>query len=235
MHHPDVTQLRAGREELVRHGIRLLDDGLAIATAGNLSLRVGDTVLITPSGVGYRDLTPDRICPVSLTTTTTTTATDATTTDRAPAADTAPAGASSELPLHLAVYGATDAAAIVHTHSPEVVALSAVRDDLPAIHYAITSLGGPVRVAGYQRFGSGHLAQAAVTALAGRRAVILRNHGAVSYGTSLAQAYDRALLLEWLAHVYRMACSLGEPRILTAEDLDEVAAEMRRRRYGEPQ
>jgi L-fuculose-phosphate aldolase len=226
MHHPDVTQLRAGREELVRHGIRLLDDGLAIGTAGNLSLRLGDTVLITPSGIGYRDLTPDRICAVSLTTTTT---------DGALTAETVPPSASSELPLHLAVYRATDAAAIVHTHSPEVVALSAVRDDLPAIHYAITSLGGPVRVAGYQRFGSGHLAQAAVTALAGRRAVILRNHGAVSYGTSLAQAYDRALLLEWLAHVYRMACSLGAPRILTADDLDEVAAEMRRRRYGEPQ
>jgi L-fuculose-phosphate aldolase len=145
-----------------------------------------------------------------------------------------PAGASSELPLHLAVYHATGATAIVHTHSPEVVALSAVRDDLPAIHYAIISLGGPIRVAGYERFGSTRLAQAAVTALDGRRAVILRNHGALAYGASLAQAYDRALLLEWLARVYRMACSLGPPRLLTPEDLHEVDAEMRRRHYGEP-
>jgi L-fuculose-phosphate aldolase len=115
-----------------------------------------------------------------------------------------------------------------------VVALSAVHDELPAIHYAITGLGGPVRVAGYERFGSGRLAAAAVAALDGRNAVILRNHGAVSYGASLAQAYDRALLLEWLAHVYRMACTLGEPRLLSTEDLDEVTAEMHRRRYGEP-
>jgi L-fuculose-phosphate aldolase len=224
MHHPDAAELQAGREELVRHGVRLLDDGLAIATAGNLSVRLGDTVLITPSGAGYRDLAPAGVCPVTLAT-----AADGTLT----AGEAPPAGASSELPLHLAVYGATDAAAIVHTHSPEVVALSAVRDDLPAIHYAITSLGGPIRVAGYERFGSGHLARAAVAALAGRQAVILRNHGAVSYGASLAQAYDRALLLEWLAHVYRMAATLGDPRILTAGDLDEVAAEMRRRRYGQ--
>lgn len=224
MDHPDTAALRAGREELVRHGIRLLDDGLAIGTAGNLSLRLGDTVLITPSGVGYRDLTPSGICPVTLTT-----AADGTLD-----ADPVPAEASSELPLHLAVYSATDAAAIVHTHSPEVVALSAVRDDLPAIHYAITTVGGPVRVVGYERFGSPRLAQAAVAALDGRQAVILRNHGAVSYGTSLAQAYDRALLLEWLAHVYRMASSLGDPRLLTAEDLAEVSAEMRRRRYGDP-
>ncbi|MGH3156568.1 MAG: class II aldolase/adducin family protein [Streptosporangiaceae bacterium] len=262
MYHPDVAELRAGREQLVRHGIRLLDDGLAIGTAGNLSLRLGDTVLITPSGIGYRDLTPTDICKVTLTTNTTvgptpstsptpttgpaatgtsdTTGTPDTTDTNAPAvgggdfeAD-APDNASSELPLHLAVYRATDAAAIVHTHSPEVVALSAVRDDLPAIHYAISNLGGPVRVTDYERFGSDNLAAAAVTALAGRRAVILRNHGAVTYGTSIAQAYDRALVLEWLARVYRMARSLGEPNILSAADLGEVAAEMRRRRYGEP-
>jgi L-fuculose-phosphate aldolase len=223
MSHPETAELRAGREHLVRHGIRLLEDGLAIGTAGNLSLRLGGTLLITPSGVGYRDLTPDDICVLSIPGTPAT-------------ADTAraPASASSELPLHLAVYAATGAGAVVHTHSPEVVALSAVHDELPAIHYAITGLGGPVRVAGYERFGSGRLAQAAVAALDGRNAVILRNHGAVSYGASLAQAYDRALLLEWLAHVYRMARTLGEPRLLSTAELDEVTAEMRRRHYGEP-
>ena len=97
--------------------------------------------------------------------------------------------------MHLAVYAATDAAAIVHTHSAEVIALSAARDELPAIHYAIAGLGGPVRVAPYTRFGSDALAQAAVTALKGRRAAILQNHGAIAYGRTLAEAYDRALLL----------------------------------------
>ncbi len=135
--------------------------------------------------------------------------------------------------MHLAIYAATSAAAVVHTHSPEVVALSASRSELPAIHYAITGLGGPVRVAPYVRFGSAGLAAAAVEALTGRSAVILRNHGAVSYGRDLAQAYDRALLLEWLAHTYRLALSYGEPAILSAAELDEVTAETRRRRYGE--
>ena len=74
---------------------------------------------------------------------------------------------------------------------------------------------------------------AAVQAIAGRSAVILRNHGAVTYGRNLAQAYDRALLLEWLARTYRMALSYGEPAILSAAELDEVTAETRRRRYGE--
>src|ERR1700722_12611626 len=103
----------------------------------------------------------------------------------------------------------------------------------PAVHFAIAGLGGPVRVAPYVRFGSDNLAAAAVGALNGRSAVILRNHGAVTYGRDLAQAYDRALLLEWLARTYRMALSYGNPATLSAAELDEVTAETRRRRYGE--
>jgi L-fuculose-phosphate aldolase len=141
---------------------------------------------------------------------------------------------SSETPMHLAIYAAHRAAgAVVHTHSAEVIALSASRQELPAIHYAITGLGGPVRVAPYVRFGSAGLAAGAVEALDGRSAVILRNHGAVCYGRDLAQAYERALLLEWLARTYRLALAYGEPALLSAGELDEVTAESRRRRYGE--
>jgi L-fuculose-phosphate aldolase len=195
----------------------MLDDGLAIGSAGNLSVRDGDEVLITPSGIPYRDLRPDDICRLGP--------------GGARLADAEP---SSETPMHLAVYAQTGAGAVVHTHSPEVIALSAVGSELPAIHYAIVSLGGPVRVAEYTRFGSEGLARAAVAALSGRSAAILRNHGAICYGATLAEAYDRALLLEWLARVHRLAISRGQPRILSQTELDEVAAEMRRRRYGEP-
>ena len=205
------------RERLVSYCNRLLDDGLAVGSAGNLSVRAADEVLITPSGVPYRDLEAAGICVIGL--------------DGTQHGGTAEP--SSETPMHLAVYAATGAGAVVHTHSPEVIALSAVCDELPAIHYAIVGLGGPVRVAGYTRFGSEGLAASAVAALDGRRAAILQNHGAISYGATLAEAYDRALLLEWLAHVHRLACSRGEPRILTGAELAEVTAEMRRRRYGE--
>ena len=215
--HGGERGLQDYREELVSYGIRLLDDGLAIGSAGNLSVRVDDRVLITPSGIGYRDLAAADICVIGL--------------DAAQLGGTAEP--SSETPMHLAVYAATQARAVVHTHSPEVIALSAVCDELPAIHYAITGLGGPVRVAGYTRFGSADLARAALAALDGRSAAILQNHGAISYGATLAQAYDRALLLEWLAHVHRLACSRGRPRVLTEAELDEVTAEVRRRRYGE--
>ena len=219
MYRSDSDGLRAARDQLVRYSARLLDDGLAVGSAGNMSVRVGDTMAITPSGVSYAEMRPQEICLV------------------APDGREPEAGnqetPSSETPMHLAIYAATGAGAVVHTHSPEVIALSAARTELPAIHYAITGLGGPVRVAPYVRFGSAGLAEAAVTALDGRSAVILRNHGAVTYGRDLGQAYERALLLEWLARVYRLALSYGEPAILSAAELDEVTAESRRRRYGE--
>lgn len=214
-HNPD--DLSTEREQLVSYSHRLLADGLAIGSAGNLSTRLGDAVLITPSGVSYQDVTPAGICQIDL----------------ASGRPAVPAGASSETPMHLAIYAATEAGAVVHTHSPEVIALSAVSDELPAIHYAIVDLGGPVRVAPYQRFGSGDLARAVSAALADRRAAILANHGAVTYGATLAQAYDRALLLEWLARVYRLAVCAGTPRILSAAELGAVSDHARLIRYGE--
>jgi L-fuculose-phosphate aldolase len=219
----DSDELQAARAQLVSYSARLLDDGLAVGSAGNMSVRIGDRVAITPSGISYTEMRPDDICLVGM--------------DGAELQSSETP--SSETPMHLAIYAAAKAGAgagvgaVVHTHSPEVIALSAGRDELPAIHYAITGLGGPVRVAPYVRFGSAGLAASAVTALDGRSAVILRNHGAVCHGRDLAQAYDRALLLEWLARTYRLALSYGEPAILSAAELDEVTAESRRRRDGE--
>jgi L-fuculose-phosphate aldolase len=211
------TQVQAAREQLADYSRRLIADGLAVGAAGNMSVRLDDVVAITPSGVPYAELTPADISVLTI-------AGDEVDTPEAP---------SSELPMHLAVYAATDAGAVVHTHSAEVIALSVSRTELPAVHYAIAGLGGPVRVAEYARFGSANLAKAAVAALDGRRAAILQNHGAICYGRSLREAYERAVLLEWLARVYRLACGYGQPRILSQAELDEVTAESRRRRYGQ--
>lgn len=213
----DAQAVDAARLELLEYGRRLGADGLAFGSAGNLSVRVGDVVVITPSSKPYETIEFDDLCLVS------------------------PDGSklsgngsiSSEWPMHWEVYSTTDARAVVHTHSPEVIALSATCTELPAIHYAIARVGGPVRVAAYTRFGSDGLAHAAGAALEGRSAAILQNHGAITYGSTLGEAYERAALLEWLAGVYRRSLDYGSPRLLTVGELDEVVAEVRRRRYGE--
>ena len=206
------------RDSLIAFARRLAGDDLAYGTSGNLSVRAGDLIAITPSGVPYQQMSPASICLVRLA-------------DGEIMAGRRP---STETPMHLAVYRATTAQAVVHTHSPFVVALSSVLVDLSAFLYAMACLGGPVRGAPYARFGTGELAGSALAALTGRTAVILRNHGALAYGSTLAQAYDRASVLEWLARVYWHAQLAGTPRTLDDAALAEVAEATRALRYGEP-
>jgi L-fuculose-phosphate aldolase len=208
---------QADREDLVAYARRMAPDDLAPGTSGNLSVRRGELIAITPSGMPYERMTPADICLVR-------------TSDAGLLSGPRP---STETPMHLAMYQASNAAAIVHTHSPFVVALSTVLDELPAIHYAMADLGGPVRVAPYLRFGTDQLAASAAAALAGRNAVILRNHGALTCGPTLARAYERARTLEWLARVYWYARLAGTPRTLSESALTEVSDAVRALRYGE--
>jgi L-fuculose-phosphate aldolase len=195
----------------------LSDTGLVVGTAGNISIRLDDEVAITPTSIPYELIERDDLCVVDL-------------------AGTQLDGRhrpSSEAPLHTQIYRTTDAAAVVHTHSPFATTLACVIDELPAIHYSIHRFGGDtIPVAEYELFGSDALADSVGQVLKNRRGVLLRNHGAVTYGASLTEAYELTVLLEWLAQLYWQAKQLGEPHLLTAAQIDEVAAEARRRRYA---
>ncbi len=198
---------RSEREALVAYARRLNEDGLSIGTSGNLSIRVEDRVLITPSAVGYDVLTAEQICAVGL---------DGGSLD----ATTKP---STELPMHLAVYRRTAASAITHAHPVFATAVSTLVSELPPVHYMIADLGGPVRVARYLTPGTPELADEVSACLEGRSGVLLENHGALTIGSSLAQAYDRMQLLEWLSTVYHRATCAGVPRVLTEDELDAFA------------
>ncbi|HEV7648947.1 MAG TPA: class II aldolase/adducin family protein [Actinophytocola sp.] len=207
------------RARIVAAGRRLADGGLVVGTAGNLSVRVGQHVVVTGSGTALGALTPAALTVVDL---------DGGVLD----GDLAP---TSELPLHLAIYRATDATdvtAIAHAHSPSSIAVGATHDVLPPVHYATVPLGGVVRVAGYATFGTPELAANVLAALDGRVAALMRNHGSVAYGASVEEACGRLETVEWLAEVYRRAAALGTPRLLTDGELAEVAAQLERLNYG---
>ncbi|WP_336322171.1 class II aldolase/adducin family protein [Streptomyces lavendofoliae] len=197
---------------------RTVTDGLVVGTSGNVSARVGDLILVTPSGVPYDRLAPADLVAVDL---------DGTRI-RGRLAPT------SELPMHLEIYRRTTARAVVHTHAAHATAVSALVTELPPIHYMAAALGGPVRVAPYALYGSEELAAHTLRALDGRTGCLLRNHGTVTYGDDLDQAYDRTAQLEWMCRVWLTASSGPglAPSLLSAAELDEVAEKYRG--YGRP-
>ena len=205
------------RAALVRYGQRLVADHLVVGSAGNISIRVGDTIVMTPSGVNYDQVTTE----------------SATVLDSGGAILSGTGRRSSEWPMHRKVYDITAANAVVHTHSTFAVAVGTVTDEIPAVHYSVLRLGGPtVRVAPYTTFGSADLAAHVAAALENRYAALLQNHGVIAYGSSLEEAYDRAQLVEWLAEVYWRARLAGAPRTLSGAELDAVREQARRHRGG---
>ena len=185
--------------------------GLVVGTAGNVSVRQGDLVAVTPSGLRYAALTPELVGVHRL---------DGTAVE-------APLAPTSELPLHLAIYAARPAAgAVVHTHSPAATALSALVDEVPTVHYYAAMFGGAVRVAPYATYGTEELAGNAVRALRDRTGCLLGNHGAVTVGQDLATAHDKSVYLEWLCDVYLRAAAAGTPRLLSDAEIAAVAARL---------
>lgn len=201
--------LAEARAEVVRACQRMRATNLVVATAGNVSVRVGDLVAVSPSGLDYESLTPELVGVHRL---------DGTAVD-------APLNPSSELPLHLAVYNGLDAAAVVHTHAAASTALSLVLDELPPSHYYTGLFGGPVRVAPYATFGSTELAAGVTAALDGRRGALMANHGAVCLAQSVPAAMDLAAYLEYICDVHLRAMATGLPiRTLSPAEIDRAAA-----------
>lgn len=202
---------------------RLAEAGLLIGTAGNVSARDpqdGDRVAVTASGVVLAGCAVDDVTVVSLSS------------GQVLEGRSEP---TSEIDLHLGVLAsAPEVAAVVHTHAPYSTAVACVLDELPVLHYQQLSLGGAVRVAPYATFGSPELAAHVRDALAGRQAALMANHGSVAVGSSLEQAVEHALLLEWLATLHHRASALGTPRVLTeAQQIDVITAVLERG-YGRP-
>lgn len=209
----------SAREEVAAAARRLAEAGLLVGTAGNVSVRDGDSVAVTATGVVLGECTPERVTLVSLD-------------GRVVEGDLAP---TSELDLHLGVYADTAAAAVVHTHAPWSTAVACVLDELPVIHYQQLLLGGAIRVAPYATFGTAELAAGVREALADRQAALMANHGSVAVGPSLEKAVENALLLEWLAALHHRATALGPPRLLTDDEQTAVVLAALDRNYGTPQ
>ena len=187
---------RVFRELVFRAARRMWEMGLVVGSSGNVSLRAGGVIYITPSGVPYRHLRPGMIVELD------------------------PEGnplrgacePSSEWRMHLLIYREIPGVrAVVHTHSPYATA-AAVKERLGCLHdEAVLLFGKEVPVARHAPPGTWELARAAVEALQGGKGVcLLSRHGAVATGSNLTEALLRAVALEEVARISLLRASLGD-------------------------
>jgi L-fuculose-phosphate aldolase len=199
------------RQELITVAREMNRSGLNRGTSGNLSIRSGEGMLITPSGLPYEQLEATDIVYVE---------------DRGEAqpridGDGKP---SSEWRIHRDVYRARpDALAILHAHPVHSTALACLRKPLPAFHYMVAVAGGrDIRCAEYATFGSQALSDNVLEALNGRRACLMANHGILALASDLAGALSLAQEVEQLARSYLQCLAVGDPVILDDAEMDRV-------------
>ena len=198
------------KKELVEYGKKMSAEGLSSGTSGNLSIYLKEegVVLITPSGIGYFDTTPEDIVVMDL-------EGNIIEGSRKP---------SSEWHLHTLFYkNKPEARAVVHTHSKFCTTLATLRMPIKAVHYVIADAGtNEVPCAPYRRYGTEELVKVAVESAGESNAVLLANHGIVVCGKNLKSAYGLAKGMEYVAEIQVTAMSVGEPVVLSKEEMDEV-------------
>ena len=192
--------------------------GINNGTSGNVSVRVDDAMLITPSGVRYDDLEPGHIIKMAF---------DQSWQPLDPG-DGGTLRPSSEWRFHLDVLRSRpDANAVVHAHPISATALSAHSRGIEAFHYMVGMAGGhDIRCAEYATFGTAELSDNVVRALEGRRACLLAHHGILAIGSDLEAALALAVEVEVLSGQYLAALAIGEPPLLSEQQMDDVLAKM---------
>jgi len=185
--------------------------GINQGTSGNISLRHGDGMLITPTSVPYDAMSPEQIVFMAM--------------DGSFAEGQRP---SSEWRFHLDILrsrGEIDA--VVHAHPTYATILSIMGLEIPPIHYMIAAAGGDsIRCSPYATYGTAELSQYAVAALAGRTACLLGHHGMIAIGASLARALWLAVEVETLARQYHGCLQIGKPPLLSKDEIERVRVKM---------
>ncbi len=203
-------RLEKERKGIVTFGRKLLTSGLTAGTGGNLSVanRRKNLIAVTPSGVDYLEMSPEDVVLVGM---------------EGGLIETSKYKPSSELLFHLALYRRRqDIQAVVHTHSVYATTLASLGWEIPPFHYLVAYSGKKVPLASYATFGSEQLARNVAEAIGDNNAVLMESHGVVTVGATLAKAFEAAEIIEYVARVYYLAKNLGEPAILSDEEMKKV-------------
>lgn len=198
------------RRSIIDNCLFMNRSGLNQGNSGNISVRFGDTMLITPSSIPYDEMTPEMIAAMPI--------------EGEYGNWQGPKEPSSEWRFHLDIMRSQPGVgAVVHTHASYSTILAIARKPIPACHYMVAAFGGDdVRVAGYARYGTKALSEHVQVALKGRSACLMANHGMLAVGSSLKKAMWRAVELETIAKQYYHSLLIGGPVLLSPEQIAET-------------
>jgi L-fuculose-phosphate aldolase len=195
------------RSAIVAACLEMNRTGLNQGTSGNISVRFGKSMLVTPTAIPYDRLAPEMIASMFI--------------DADDGAWQGPRAPSSEWRFHRDILRARpDIGAIVHCHATYATVLSMLRLNIPAAHYMIAAFGGPeILCTDYAPYGTSELSALAVAGLGRNHGVLLGSHGMIATGSDLDEAMWRAVELETLARTYYLSRAIGQPVILPAEEI----------------
>ncbi len=197
--------------ELARYSARIVQRGLVVGPGGNTSARDGDVMWISPSGYALDDIGPDHWAAVDIAT---------------GAVRTSGPRPSSESAMHLALYRTRpDVSAIVHTHPPITIGvISAGIEEIPFMFPDQVALVGRVPHIGYVVPCSRELADEVIAVMGDPEVngLLMQNHGLITVGHSLKEAYYRTEVIEDAARVYWIAASVGSPHSLSPADAEQI-------------
>jgi L-fuculose-phosphate aldolase len=208
---------RQHREEIVRFGRMLHERGYIAATDGNLSVRLDhDTILATPTAMSKGMLEPE----------------DQVVVDMKGKKVSGRRNVSSEIAMHLLIYRLRpDAHGVVHAHPPAATGYAAA--GLPLTQALISEIVlalGCVPLARYGTPGTPELTEALEPLVPQHDAILMANHGVVTFGSNLLQAYMKMETVEHFARISLVTHLLGRQQLLSQEDVGKLVAA--RERYG---
>jgi L-fuculose-phosphate aldolase len=207
---------RALRQQIIATARRMNALGINQGKSGNLSHRIPEGFLVTPTGMAYETLKPADIVAMGF--------------DGSHRGTRLP---SSEWRFHRDILAARpETNAVIHTHAMFATTLACLGREIPAFHYMVAVAGGDsIRCGPYATFGTEALSRHALAALEGRKACLLANHGMIALGATLDAALALAVEVETLAAMYWRALQVGEPHILDGAEMARVLEKFRT--YGQ--
>ncbi|WP_106765860.1 class II aldolase/adducin family protein [Paenibacillus faecalis] len=198
------------RNELCKYARKIVDNGLVVGPGGNISARAGDKMYLSPSGFALEEIEPEQWIEVDI-----------------------PTGAitdiglrpSSEVLMHLYGYRAKpDMGAMIHTHPSNCIAFTLIEQELPIMFPDQAALVGRTAYIPYIIPTTDLLADAVAEKVNEASTILLENHGLVTTGRNLREAYYRTQVVEESAKIYLSARAAGTPKLLSDQEVADIAA-----------